>query len=127
MNKLLPLAAVAALTLPVATASATPHAHISKTCNVSDATATNFFGNGTYLFKDNLAMHATGVSCGKAIKVARAYGTCNRSKSTCHKTVKGLSCSQKLIPELNNGKTYGATVTCHKGSNKVVYSYGVNG
>lgn len=82
--------------------------------------------NGGYF----TSIRATNVTCKSARKLVLAYYKCRR-----HKGIKG-SCSGRTVNELtcretrraidDNGTQYNATVTCRKGTKKVVHKYQQN-
>lgn len=122
-RNLIPLVAVTALALP-GVATAKPVAHAAKNCKLSSAEngGTNPSSLGpSYVTQGKFS--ASGVACGKAKKVAKAYyGKCKGKTSSCRKTVKGYSCSQKLLGPAGVA-TYDATATCKSGSKKVSFQF----
>jgi hypothetical protein len=75
-------------------------------------------------------LRVTNVSCASGRKLALAYYKCRRKKgvkgSCSGRRVNGMKCTEKRPASGDNGTQFNATVTCRKGSKKVVHSYQQN-
>ncbi|WP_354700435.1 hypothetical protein DSM112329_00710 [Paraconexibacter sp. AEG42_29] len=106
---------VAGVTSTTATA-ATYTASKAATCSLSTKDGTKKGGYFT-------SLKATGLSCSSAKSVMKAHDKCRLKKgrkATCTR-VSGYKCTEKRGASIPT--EYSSTVTCKKGSKKVVYSY----
>jgi uncharacterized ParB-like nuclease family protein len=107
------LAASAAASGPIATASKSCHLTLSQQRHAG----------ATYL----IALSVTKVSCSTGLSVEKAFQSCRRATAghrTCKKRVSGYKCTQSV---LDSSKTqYDAKVKCTAGSRAVSFTYTQN-
>ena len=77
------------------------------------------------------ALRVTNVSCASGKKLVYAYYACRMRKgglkaSCSGRTINSLKCTERRNPDLESEFSFSATVTCKKGSKKVVHSYDQN-
>ena len=117
----LALGGVAATESPAIAAS-------TKTCNVRSSPKYPNANPGGYF----TSLKVRGVSCSSGKRLMVAFYKCRRKggqgvQGRCRQSrVNGLRCSERRPASGNNGSEYNATVTCSKGSKRVVHTYQQN-
>jgi hypothetical protein len=116
LRRALPLALVL-LALPVS-ASARPHAHVSKTCDISGQERKL---GATYV----TSLKAKHVKCGKAKAFVKAYHACRHQHGKAGKcpSLQGYSCTEKRV---TSPVQYDSTATCTNGAKKITQHYTQN-
>ncbi|MDQ3722645.1 MAG: hypothetical protein M3376_06165 [Actinomycetota bacterium] len=96
----------------------------TKTCNAQKTKYPNTNPGGYFT-----SLKVTGVSCASGAKLMKAYYTCRRKngqgiQGRCKQsTVNSLRCTERRPASGRTSGEFNATVTCKKGSKKVVHSY----
>lgn len=77
------------------------------------------------------ALRVTNVTCATGKKLVYAYYACRmrkggRKASCSGRTINNLRCSERRNPDLETELVFSATVTCKKGTKKVVHTYDQN-
>lgn len=115
---LLAMACCLAVALAAPVVHAAPSASLAKStsCDITDVASTLGPTSVTSLKVSN-------VTCGKGIKVVRAFQQCRLANGTsgrCVKLVKDYACNEQ---RQNAGPSFTAKVTCKKGRKTVSHNY----
>ena len=112
---LVPLAALVASLAFAPAASA-------KSCRLSPSEQRGL--GATYVFK----LRATGVTCGKAKKVVKAFNACRKANGgadgRCNRRVLRFRCSESRFNRIST--QYDSNVVCKRGAKRVTFTYQQN-
>ncbi len=99
----------------------------TKTCKAASTKYPNANPGGYFT-----SLKVTRATCASGAKLMKAYYNCRRKggqgvQGKCKASkVNGLRCTEKRPASGNNGSEFNATVTCRRGSKRIVHTYQQN-